>query len=461
MTPRDLALRILNSLDRRPDFSDHLLERHLRETPQWSDRDKALAVHLVQGVLRWRLRLDWIIQQAVSFRSKRIEPVVLNILRLAVYQIALMDRVPDAAAVNEAVKQTKKVARPHVIRFVNGLLRTLCRTMDRIPLPDRERDLLHYLSVRYSYPEWIIRRWERQLGSEAAERLLDAGNRIPPLIVRANTLRISRSDLAEALAGEGVQAVPTRHSPEGLELQGYRGPVTRLEAFRKGLFQVQGEAAQVCSLLLAPAPGDSVLDLCCGLGGKATHLAALTGDRASIIALDRAGGRLVSLAETCRRLGIRSVSAVKADAGRSLPFRPGTAFDRIMVDAPCSGLGILSRHPDGKWNKQESDIPRLAEIQRRILEGAASCLGGQGRLLYVNCTISPEESEELVDRFLEDHPEMARIDLSSHVPRWGEALVDGRGFFRTYPHTHGMEGFFGALFVKEAPSKPFRRQTHG
>lgn len=429
--------------------------------PQWSDRDRALAVHLVQGVLRWRLRLDWVIQQAASFPFKKIEPSILNILRLAVYQLSFMDRVPAAAAVNEAVKQAKRVARPHVVRFVNGTLRAICRNADDLPLPDRETDRVHYLSVRYSYPKWIIRRWEETLGSEAAERLLDAGNRIPPMIVRANTLRISRSALLEALAKEGVRGSPTRHSPEGVELQGLRGPVTRLEAFKKGLFQVQGEAAQLCSLLLDVRPGDLVLDLCAGLGGKATHLAALSEDKAPIIALDRSGGRLISLAETCRRLGIGSVRAVLADAASPLPLRQGAAFDKIMVDAPCSGLGVLSRHPDGKWNKKDSDIPRLAQLQRRMLEGAAGCLSGEGRLLYVNCTISREESEGLVDRFLEDHPNMALVDLSSRVPEWGEGLVDARGFFRTYPHAHGMEGFFGALFVRKTPLKRFRRRQNG
>ena len=449
MMPRDFALAALNSTDYSPGFQEKYLETSFEENPGLSERDRAFIVNLVQGVLRWQIRLDWIVKQTVRFPFKNIELPVLNILRLALYQIFFMDRVPESAAVNEAVKQARGACNKHVAGFVNGILRHICREKDHISFPDpgRERDL--YLSVSYSYPIWLVEKWIRELGPDAAERLLDAGNRIPHTVIRVNTLKTDRQGLLERLNEEGVTGSPSLYSLEGVTLQGPKGPVNRLAAFKEGLFQVQGEAAQIGSHLLFPRPGESVLDLCAGLGGKSTHLAAIMEDKGFILALDRSRRRLIGLLQSSIRLGSGSVNPVVADASGPLSTFLRYPFDKILVDGPCSGLGVISKNPDTKLTKKVEDIQRLARLQTTILNQAVHLLRKGGRMLYLTCTISREENEGVVEGFLERNSEIALENLKSTVPEWGLDLIDDNGFFRTFPHIHGMEGFFGALFRKK------------
>ncbi len=448
MTPRDLALAALNSRDDSPGFLERYLETAFDTDAGLDERDRAFVLHLVQGVLRWQIRLDWIIRQSVRFPFKKIEPVPLNILRLALYQIYFMDRVPDRAAVDEAVKQAGGARNRHVAGFVNGILRQICRDREGIRFPDPVGDRDRYLSIYYSYPLWLVRKWIRELGPQATERLLEAGNRIPDRVIRVNTLKIDRDGLISQLSDEGASATPCSYPPEGVRVEDYRGPVTGLRAFGKGLFQVQGEAAQVSSHLLGPREGDMVLDVCAGLGGKTTHLAALMKNRGRVVALDRQPRRLMGLMESVRRLGAEPVLPVAADAveGLSALIRP--SFDRILVDGPCSGLGVISRHPDIKMTKGQTDIQRLALLQRAILNQVVRLLKPGGRLLYATCTISQEENEGVVEAFLSENQGVVRENLKKVVPGWGMDLIDDNGFFRTFPHVHGVEGFFGALFWK-------------
>lgn len=447
--PRDLALKVLNRLDLSPAFPDRYLERAFQQESNFSERDRAFAVHLVQGVLRWRLRLDWIIKKSLRFSFNKIAPPILNILRIGVYQIFFMDRVPDSAAVDEAVKQAKAIGRRHVVGSVNGILRNICRQKDQVHFPARETDLIGYLSVYYSYPVWLVEKWIRELGINSAERLLEAGNGIPALVIRTNTQRVDRAGLIRLLKEEGVTGRPTSYSPEGIRIDGLKGPVNLLKSFQDGLFQVQGEAAQISSHLLFPGPGEVILDLCAGVGGKFTHMAQLTGYKARIVALDMSHSRLVRLSQSSRRLGMGPIEPVVADAGSHPSYLFRCTFDKILIDGPCSGLGIISRHPDGKWARDESDIRRLVRLQKGILNQAVPLLKKGGRMLYVTCTISREENEGVASDFLRENSGMTLEDLSDLVPEWGTALIDDQGFFRTFPHIHGMEGFFGALFIKK------------
>jgi len=448
VTPRDLALAALEKIDRGGGFAERHLERAFNLAPRLDDRDRAFTFHLIQGVLRWRLRLDWIIEHSAHFPFSKIEPQTLNILRVALYQIFFMDRVPESAAVDEAVKQTRRLGRRHLGKFVNGILREICRRKDQIAFPDPVKEWVAYLSVYYSYPQWLVRKWIRELGNDAAERLLEAQNRIPGPVVRVNSLRAQRSSLIHQLAEEGVKGKPTPYSPDGVCFEGPIRSIPSLVAFKKGLFQPQSEAAQICSHLLCPRPGERVLDLCAGLGGKSTHISQLMRDQGWIIALDMSPKRLVSLRENSRRLGMCSIMPVAADASRRLSSLFKGTFHRILVDAPCSALGILSRHPDGKWFRDESDIRRLAQLQRKILQEAAPLLRRGGRMLYVTCTISKEENERVVASFLERERSMALEDLKDHAPSWAQELIDEGGFFKPSPHVHGLDGFFAALFTK-------------
>ncbi len=449
-TPRDLALRVLNDLSRKPGFSASALDNLFSARPHLEERDRAFISQLVQGSIRWRARLDWTIRQTSDVSLKKISPPVLNLLRLALYQILFLDRVPESAAVNEAVKQSKKGQPPYVVSFVNAVLRNVCRNKTQISFPDRGKTPVDYLSACYSYPEWLVRKWIREWGIDFAEALLEAQNRIPALTVRSNPLKIHRDDLIQRLEDErGIGGKATPYSPQGVHLTDFRGRVDQSKTFQGGLFQVQDEAAQLTSILLSPGAGETVLDLCAGYGGKTIHLAELMRDQGKVIALDRNRTRLVSLATNAARLGIRSAVAVVADASTNLSSLFGVRFDRIVVDAPCSGLGVISKHPDGKWNKKEDDIPRLAQLQKAILISGCSLLRTGGTLLYVTCTLSREENEEVVEACLAGNEEMVLVDLRDRAPLWARDLIDDRGFLRTFPHLHGMDGFFGALLRKK------------
>jgi 16S rRNA (cytosine967-C5)-methyltransferase len=447
--PRNLALRVLDGLSPKGHAAGHSLDALFLRERTLDERDRAFISQLVQGVLRWRLRLDWIIEERADFPLKKIHPTILNALRLALYQIFFLDRVPESAAVNEAVKQAKRSGARHISGFVNGILRNICRNREGIRYPDRERDPVLYLSVFYSYPPWLVEKWIRERGEAFAEGLLSAGNRLPVLAVRTNTLRLNRAELMETFRKEGIIGKPTPYAPEGILLEGFRGRVDGLLPFRDGLFQVQDEAAQIASHLLAPRPGETLLDVCAGLGGKTTHLAQLMGDGGRITALDINRGRLINLVGSSRRLRISGITPVVADGTGSLSSLFRTGFDRVMIDAPCSGLGVLSRHPDGKWNRNEEDIRRLALLQGTILNRAASVVKKGGRILYVTCTISREENEEVVRNLLDVRKDLSLADLREHAPEWARGLVDDYGFFRTFPHIHDMDGFFAALLTKK------------
>jgi 16S rRNA (cytosine967-C5)-methyltransferase len=452
--PRALAQKVLDRLDLNPGFPERYLERAFQQEPGFDERDRAFAIHLVQGVLRWRLRIDWIIEKNLRFSFNKIAPPILNILRMGVYQIFFMDRVPDSAAVDQAVKQAKAAGRRHVAGFVNGILRNICRQKDQIVFPLRETDLTGYLSVYYSYPTWLVKKWIREQGVNSTERLLEAGNKVPLVVVRTNTEKIDREGLIKVLKEEGITGKPTTYSPEGIRLDSLKGPVNLLKSFQGGLFQVQGEAAQICSHLISPGPDDVILDLCAGLGGKSTQMAQLTADKARIVALDISHSRLVRLSHSTCRLGILPIEPVVADAVNQPSFLFRRNFDKILIDAPCSGLGVISKHPDGKWTRNESDIRRLARLQKNILNQAVPLLKMGGWILYVTCTISGEENEGVVHDFLKVNSGMALENLRDFVPEWCTGLIDEQGFFRTIPHVHGMEGFFGALLIKQNTGQP-------
>ena len=446
-SPRDLALQALNRFDKEGTIPRYHLEQAFRRHPAVSVKDRALAVHVTSGVLRWRLRLDWIVKQNAKFPFSKIQPQVLNVLRIALYQIFFMDRIPDSAAVNEAVNQAKSIGKAHIARFVNGILREIIRKKDTGHVPPREADPIEYYSIMYSFPQWLVRKWLTELGEGFARDLMEASNRVPDLVIRVNTLKTRRDALMEELAKEGISCFPTRYSPVGIGIRDLKRPITDLEAFQRGLFQVQGEAAQICSLLLGPQRGQRVLEVCTGIGGKASHLAEQVGGAGVVIGLDKKMGSLIRLTETCKRLGIHWVYAVAADATAGMERLFAARFRSILLDSPCSGLGVISKHPDIKWRREESHIRELAELQYRILSNSIRLLERGGALLYVTCTISREENEKVVEGLLKEHSKIRLKDLKQIAPEWAKDLVDDHGFFRTFPNLHGLDGFFAAMFI--------------
>ncbi|MCJ7663777.1 MAG: 16S rRNA (cytosine(967)-C(5))-methyltransferase RsmB, partial [Desulfobacterales bacterium] len=292
------------------------------------------------------------------------------------------------------------------------------------------------------HPAWLVSQWVDQRGVEEAIALCEANNQFPPLTVRVNTLKGSREQVIQQLHNDGIEASPTLFSPVGLRIKNPPA-LASWGSLQQGWLQVQDEAAQLVSLILAPKPGERILDLCAAPGGKTTHLAELMEDQGEICAVDISPIKLQLVQENCQRLGISIVKPLALDATRPLPF-PAGSFDGCLADAPCTGLGTLRRHPEGKWRIKEQDILRLQEMQGQILRQAAPLVKQGGILVYSTCTLTAEENEGAIEAFLSEHKEFSLEHASGLLPRECEALVDAQGYLRTLPHRHGTDGFFAA-----------------
>ena len=442
--PRRAAFDILLRIEKERSFADILIDHELsKEIIKGADR--GLLTELVYGVLRRQGTLDHIISQFSKQRPEKLELFVLLLLRLGIYQSFFLDRVPVSAAVNETVNLAKELA-PRASGFINAILRSADRGRDSITYPDPVTSTVQYLAVRYSHPAWLTEQWCDQLGPEAAEELAAAMAEPPPFTIRTNTLRISREALMTRLSSEGVTCSPTTWSPDGIRLN-QSGLITRLPSFKEGLFTVQDESSQLAPLFLAPQKGERVLDACAAPGGKSTQIAQLMGNSGEICACDVNHKKLRMIKETCDRLGIDSIRTFTMDATIPSNAIKDATFHRILVDAPCSGLGVIRRNPEGKWWKTPADLPQIAATQRAILENLTNYLEPDGTILYATCSTSIQENEAVVDAFLRRHPEFAIEDLRPLFPEFAPLFTE-RGFFRSWPHKHGMDGFFAARLKK-------------
>jgi 16S rRNA (cytosine967-C5)-methyltransferase len=428
---RYLALSILVRVEQDRAFADIALE-HALDRAKLDPRDAALCTEIVYGTLRWRRHLDWRLGPNLKRPLTKLDPWVRALLRLTAYQLLFLDRVPRWAAVDEAVSLARLKARtPGPAEFVNAVLRSLTRSTALPPLPAAQAEAL---GTRLSFPDWIAARWLARYGAAEAEALMTAMNERPPVTIRANTLRISREELAARLRNDELaEARPTRLAPEGLVVE--RGQVGRWAAFTEGLCAIQDEASMLIARLLDPQPGELAADTCAAPGTKATHLAQLMGNRGKIIAMDPQSARLKLLGKAAARLG---VSIIEAHVGgvSALAGRWKERCDRVLVDAPCSNLGVLRRNPDVKWKREEQDLRRLREKQRGILAAAASLVKPGGRLVYATCSLEPEENEAVVGSLLASNGDW-RVD----TPADFVVAPDAAGFVRCLPHVHGTDGF--------------------
>ncbi len=408
------------------------------------ERDKALAAEIVAGTVRWQRALDHVIVHFARRGLSTIDPEVVFILRLSLYQILHLDRVPASAVVDDAVDLTRGARKRSATGFVNAVLRNTVRQRSRLPLParpeqDANRDAaLAYLGITHSHPEWLVARWLDRYGFEATERWVQFNNDTPQLTLRANRLRSTREGVAAALAVDDIEAEPARHAPDGLIVTA-GNPLRRPH---NGAFFVQDEASQLVSLVVDAQPGERTLDLCASPGGKTTAMAADMNDTGVIVACDVRPRRMSLLQETVRLSGAAHVRLAHVAPDGLLPF--GAVFDRVLVDAPCSGLGTIRRDPDIRWRRGEADLPGLASAQVSLLSRAAEAVKTGGRLVYATCSSEPEENEEVVGAFLAAHPEFALIDLRTAGTRLPASLVDARGMMRTVPFEHALEAFFAA-----------------
>jgi 16S rRNA (cytosine967-C5)-methyltransferase len=446
---RKTSLYILNTLDQGNKTLDDILDEVLSQHTFFSKRDRALLQIIVYGVLRWRAKLDWVIDYFSKTRLKKIDPKVLNVLRLGLFQIIYLDRIPVSAAVNTSVEMAKFLAAPYVVRFVNGLLRNAVRNYKQVPFPDENSDPVSALAVKKSIPKWLAERWLDRFGLEETALLCDTINTIPPLTVRCNTLKTHRETLLILLEKDVEKVERTGCAPDGAFFFNPKKSISEMKAFEDGLFQVQDEAAQLVTFLLNPQPGEMVLDACAGLGGKTGHISQMMNNRGKLIAMDNNEKKLHRLQSEMVRLGISMVTPRTYDLNDPPAAKSIKKFDRILLDAPCSGLGVLRRNPDAKWHTSEKDLIRHAKRQSIFLDNLAHQVKPEGRLVYCVCSTEPEENESVIKGFLNKHKDFAIEKNPEGLPYEARSLLTGNGYLKTFPHHNNMDGFF-AVCMKRA-----------
>lgn len=444
--PRFLAWQVLRRVEGGA-HADVLLGRALSDA-DLSPADRALAVRLVYGTLAWQLYLDHLLAGFSHRPLAELDPAILVLLRMALFQICFLDRVPAFAAVDTAVQLAKRHQHGAATGLVNAVLRRAAQGWKGVPLPARERDLAGYLSVRYSHPRWIVEAWLNQFGPEETEQLLLANNEPCPTALRVNRLRTSREHLLQLLQESGASAQAGIYSPDAVIVSGVDPVSHPLHA--EGLYSIQGEAAQLVSYLVAPKPDEAILDVCAAPGGKTTHLAELMSNRGRVVAVDSNSRGIDHLRRECHRLGIAIVETHVADARTWAPPKQ-QSFDRVLLDAPCSGLGTLRQHPEIRWRRTPESVRSLSQLQRELLEQAASWVRPGGLLVYATCTLLRQENEEVVDDFLARRRDFSLIAPGDEIPPFARTLLDERGTFRTSPHRQGLDGFFAVRLRRSTP----------
>ena len=440
MGARETALRVLMSCRNNHAWADAALKAQLGRDGLVGP-EAALCSRLVYGVVQNQQLLDFYLSAYCSQKPDHLQPPLLEILRLGAYQILYLDRVPDSAAVNTSVELAKISGRGQASGLVNAVLRKIAQNKTALP-PIPERDEVKYLSIRYSHPKWLVKRLLAILGREEAEAFLAADNTAAPLTVQVNPLKTTQEKLTAELEALGVRVTPHVWVPGCLELSG-TGDLTALEPFRVGHFLVQDGAAALAARAAAVTPGQRVLDVCAAPGGKSFGAAFAMEDRGEILACDLHENKLKRIQDGAQRLGLTSIRTAAAD-GRE--FRPEweAAFDTVLVDAPCSGLGIIRKKPDTRYKKAD-DLFTLPVVQQAILDNACRYVKPGGVLVYSTCTILPEENQQVTDAFLAQHRDFSREDLP--LP---DQAGQADGQVTLWPHRHDTDGFYICRMRRQA-----------
>ena len=429
---RELAMQVLQKVHVEGAYANVVLVETLREV-QLSERDRRFLTELVYGVTKAGASLDYMIGRYVA-DLRKAQPAIRELLRLGFYQIFCMDRVPPSAACNTAVELAKKHGRRGAESFVNGVLRAALREPERAAFPDG-RDA-RSLALRTWHPQWMVERWIRTYGYERTEELCRCNNTSAPLSMRVNTLRTNRDALMEQLAAAGAQVRVSAWVPDGIVLDAH-GALDELAALREGLAQVQDESSMLVAHILGAEPGMTVIDACAAPGGKTTHIAQRMENRGRILAFDIYEEKIRRIERNAKRLGISIIEAHLSDACEIGAVYAGQA-DRVLVDAPCSGLGVLRRKPDARWKKSARDAKTLPSLQHAILESAAQTVKKGGVLVYSTCTMEECENAAVVNAFLETHTDFALEETGRFLPvqKTAERMV------QIMPEADGPDGFF-------------------
>nr|NJM01119.1 16S rRNA (cytosine(967)-C(5))-methyltransferase RsmB [Desulfobacula sp.] len=445
--PRYLALKVLLDWHKKFRTLDQSLDLYSEDISNLPKNDRSLCNALIFGILRKRENIDWIIHSFSNTPIEKIDVTSLYILRMALFQILHTDKIPVFAAIHTAVEISKAMSGRKTAGFINAVLRKAAEHHSALSLPDKKNDPDKFLSIRYSFPLWLIKRWIHRFGVEKAENLCRQINTIPSITICCNRLKTNRQRLSKQLHLFTKNIQITDYASQGLSFSNPVSPVQELEAFQLGLFHVQDEAAQIVIDYLAPEPGETILDSCAGLGGKTFYLAQLMDNKGLVTATDLEPGKLESLQQDAKRLGIRNIQTKPLDLLKASIKDFDVYFDRVLVDAPCTGLGVLQRNPDTKWKRSPKDIERLSAKQKKMINAAASLVKPGGILVYAVCSCEKEENEAVIHSFLDKRKDFS-IDKDFHSDKYA-LLITHEGFLKTYPDTKNMDGFFAARLKRK------------
>ena len=433
VSARQAAVEILLQVLKEGAYTNIAINKYLR-SHEMTDLDRRLLTELVYGSIKALGTIDWYLTQCVTRPLAKIDAPILNILRLSVYQILYMDKIPEAAAVNEAVKLARIYSHEGSAKFVNGVLRGFLRNKDGLVFPSEAEDEAGYLALKLLHPRWLVKKWIQQFGREATEKLCAFNNTPAPVCLRVNTLVADREALMGNLKEAGAEVHASKWSKDGIvcdKLPALNDVFAKL----KHDFYIQDESSMLVAEILAPQPGEKVVDMCSAPGGKTTHIAQVMGDQGEIFAGDIHEHKVKLIEENASRLGITIIKDQQRDASVFDEFLAGKA-DRVLVDAPCSGLGVLRRRAEARWRKTRADIRPLPKLQLEILENGARYVKQTGLLVYSTCTIEPSENHYVIAAFLEKHPDWEYAGVKH--PLSGEILDE----LQLLPQVDGIDGFF-------------------
>ena len=440
---REQISELLTAIEKDQSYAQLVLKQALKDIEL---KDKSFITEVVYGTLKYRLKLDYIINNFSKTQVQKMKPLIRNIIRMSVYQMFYLDKVPVSAIINEAVNIVKKRKFGNLSGFVNGVLRAVDRNKDNIVYPNKEEDFVSYLSIMYSMPDWIVKDWLLTYDSETVEKICTALNERARVCIRVNTLRAHREQVKEALQKEHVLCEAGALLDEALYLKNLDN-LQDLTSFKEGLWTVQDESAMLVAHVLDPKPYDKVLDMCSAPGGKSIHMAELMENKGQIISADVHEHKLELIQKNAKRMGIDIMMPVLQD-GTLMNAEFIGAFDKILLDAPCSGLGIMKRKPDIRYNKTPQDLKEIVLLQKKIARNAASYLKEEGRLVYSTCTLSKEENEEMV-HYIESELNLELCDITYAVPEILRPYIKHKGALQILPFAAGTDGFFIACFKKK------------
>lgn len=440
---REIALEILLDIELNKAFSNISIRKHIPD--EIDSKDESLIRELVYGVLENKILIDEIISKSSKIKIKKIHPKILGILRLGIYQIVFMDKIPSRAAVNESVNLAKKYGHKGTIGFVNGVLRSISRDKDTI-LNFDNMDEAKYIAIRYSHPEFLVKKWIEDYGVEFTKELCEANNKRPELNIRVNTIKISKEKLKEILSDKGFIIRDGKYAKDCIIIENPHR-ITDLDEYKNGLFTIQDESSILVGQFINPDENSLVLDACSAPGGKSTHLGQLMNNKGKIISRDIYSHKINLVEDNAKRLGIDIIETQEYDA-LELDNSLVNKVDYCLLDAPCSGFGLIRRKPEIRWNRDENDLDSLVKLQYKLLNTVKNYVKPGGFLIYSTCTINREENIDQIMKFIDENPEFSMVNMEECVENKVNLDTLRNGYIQIFPNIHGTDGFFIAKLIK-------------